>query len=378
MTTTVAPVDDLIVGAGIVGLALARAAASRGRRVLMLDRAERAQGASIRNFGMLWPIGQPDGPVRALADRSLALWHAVLAEAGLWHDRCGSLHLAYRDDEAQVLAEFAGRTTGPVEWLDRDAVLKRSPFVRRAGLIGGLFSPVETCVDPRKTVAALPGFLAERYGVRFRFGTPVLAVTADGVQTTAGPIAARRVFLAPGADLRTLCAERFAAEGVRPCKLQMLRSAPLPGGDRLGPMLAAGLTLRHYRSFEGCPTLPALRARVAAESPAFDRHGIHVMASQWADGRLVLGDSHEYGDAITPFDSSEIDDLILGYLETFLDVPGLQITERWNGTYAKHPGAPFVIDRPAPNVAAVLALGGAGMTLSFGLTERVEAETPES
>src|SRR5262249_35166102 len=91
--------DDAIVGAGIVGLAHAYHLARRGRRVIVLERGERAQGASVRNFGMLWPIGQPAGPPRKLALRSLEIWRQVLQASGLWHDSAGSLHLAYRDDE---------------------------------------------------------------------------------------------------------------------------------------------------------------------------------------------------------------------------------------------------------------------------------------
>ena len=99
--------DDAVVGAGILGLAHAYQLARRGRRVVVFERNPRAIGASVRNFGMLWPIGQPFGPLRRLAMRSLQIWLEVLASAGLWHERTGSLHLAYRDDEAQVLREFA-------------------------------------------------------------------------------------------------------------------------------------------------------------------------------------------------------------------------------------------------------------------------------
>ena len=98
--------DDAVIGAGIIGLAHAYHLASRGRRVVVFERHRQAQGASVRNFGMLWPIGQPAGPLRDLALRSREIWLDVLARSGIWYERSGSLHLAYRDDEADVLREF--------------------------------------------------------------------------------------------------------------------------------------------------------------------------------------------------------------------------------------------------------------------------------
>ena len=69
---------------------------------------------------------------------------------------------------------------------------------------------------------------------------------------------------------------------------------------RLGPMLAGGLTLRHYRGFEAAP--PALSERLERELPEHVRYGVHVLVSQNGRGELVLGDSHEYDDDIQPFD----------------------------------------------------------------------------
>ena len=112
------PYDDAVVGAGILGLAHAYHLARRGRRVIVFDRNPRAIGASIRNFGMLWPIGQPFGPLRRLALRSVQIWLEVLESSSLWHERTGSLHLAYRDDEAQVLREFARECAGHGEPVD--------------------------------------------------------------------------------------------------------------------------------------------------------------------------------------------------------------------------------------------------------------------
>ena len=72
-------------------------------------------------------------------------------------------------------------------------------------------------------------------------------------------------------------------------------------------------------------------------------------------------------------DKPEIDRLILDYLATFATLEDTQITRRWHGVYAKHPERPFVRLEPAPGVAVLTGLGGAGMTLSFGLAERTFA-----
>src|SRR5262245_20761620 len=99
----------------------------------------------------------------------------------------------------------------------------------------------------------------------------------------------------------------------------MMRSARQPEGWKLGAAVAAGLTLRFYPSFQICSTLPALRNRIAAETPEYDRYGIHVMAAQTPAGEITIGDSHEYGADTSVFDKTRIDELILGYLRGFLN-----------------------------------------------------------
>lgn len=96
-----------VIGAGIVGLSHAWSAARRGCDVVLLERDRQACGASIRNFGMVWPIGQPNGPNHRAALRSRELWLQLLEETGFWHRACGSLHVAFRDGELAVLSEFA-------------------------------------------------------------------------------------------------------------------------------------------------------------------------------------------------------------------------------------------------------------------------------
>ncbi|MGH9837468.1 MAG: FAD-dependent oxidoreductase [Blastocatellia bacterium] len=167
---------------------------------------------------------------------------------------------------------------------------------------------------------------------------------------------------------------RGRTRGLYRVKLQMMRSQAFGQELRIGPMLAAGLTLTHYKNFQDCPSLPALRERFAREMPDCVRYGIHVMASQHARGEITIGDSHEYNDDITPFDKEEINELILGYLRTFLRIPQLQIVQCWNGVYAAHLAELCWTDRPAPGVTIVASPSGRGMTMSFGIAEKIVAE----
>jgi FAD dependent oxidoreductase TIGR03364 len=365
--------DVGVVGAGIVGLAHAYHLARRGLRVAVFERHRRARGASVRNFGMIWPIGQPLGPLYQLARRSRELWLEVLTASGLWHRRCGSLHLAYHEDEAQVLREFvseSARQDRPCELWTPAQVAARFPAVVPTGLRAGLWSPLELAVDPRQVIAELPAWLARTWGVDFAFGTPVLGHHLPRVVTPDGDRVVRRLVICTGADFRELAPAAFADCGLVPVKLQMMRSQAFGDRFQVGTHLAAGLTLRHYASFAKCPSLPALARRLDAELPDYGRHGIHVLVSQNGRGELTIGDSHEYGD-IEPFDNPRIDELILAYLRTFLTIPDLTIAARWHGTYVKHPTAAYVVARPNPQTLAVTGVGGAGMTLSFGLAEQV-------
>ena len=369
--------DDAVVGAGILGLAVAYHLARRGRRVIVFERNARAQGASVRNFGMLWPIGQTAGRMYAMAMRSRAHWRNVLQASGLWHEETGSLHLAYKADEAQILREFTQTSEAngfDCQLMEPQKVWARCDAVNPYGLQAGMWSPTEICVDPREIIAGLPAFLHQQHGVTFQFNTAVThyeqpVVIAGGEKWTAN-----RLWVCSGDDLQTLYPGALQSLGLIRCKLQMMRSQSYGNTFHIGPMLAAGLTLRHYKSFENCPTLPALKQRVAEETPYFDCYGIHVLVSQNGAGEVILGDSHLYGDAIEPFDNPHIDALVLEYLNTFLRIPALQIASRWHGIYVKHPAEPYNVVHPAPNVTAITGVGGAGMTLSFGLTDEVTTE----
>lgn len=362
--------DVAIVGGGIVGLAHAWAAARRRQRVLLVERSPWAQGASIRNFGMIWPIGQPAGPLRATALRSRALW-LELAERGVVEvERCGSLHLAHRADELDVLEEFRGLRDHEVTMLSPAEIVSLAPLANPEGLLGALRSDTELRVNPRVASASIAKWLAESQGVSVEFNTAIVEagngvlVASDGRRWKADT-----TVVCSGSDLQTLFPEVLGTAGLRLCKLQMLKATAPSARPGPSPHLASGLTLRHYTSFLGCPSLARLKARVAAESPELDRYGIHVMASHFANGDVILGDSHEYDEDISPFDKPEIDDLMLRELRRVIRLPDWTVTERWHGVYAKHSDLPIVEASPAAGVRICVGPGGAGMTMSFGLAD---------
>ena len=370
-----------VVGAGIVGVAHAWREATRGSRVTLFERHQAASGASVRNFGMVWPIGQPPER-REVALRSRALWDEFIRETGVWSSPAGSLHVATRADELHVLEEFAD--TAPADGYDcrllsAAEAAAACPAADHAGVLGALHSPTELGVDPREVLARAPLWLAEQHGVVYERATPVRAIDLPTVESADGRRwEFDRAIVATGADFATLYPEAFARRGLSVCKLMMMRTGPQPGAWRIGPMIASGLTLRHYPSFERCASLGALRERIADETPELDRYGIHVMAAQNGLGEVVLGDSHEYGDAAEPFDNAEIERLILRELERLIVLPSWRLDARWHGVYAVQPrGGVEHREEVADGVTVAIATGGAGMTMSFGLAEQaIAADRP--
>jgi FAD dependent oxidoreductase TIGR03364 len=362
--------DIGIVGAGILGLAHAYTFAKRGFKVVVLERNPRALGASVRNFGMIWPVGQPLGAMRDLAMRSRDIWVGVTSEAGIWRRDCGSLHLAYHKDELGVLDEFSKLAPDAVQMLTAAEACDRSPVVRRSGLLGAMASPSELCVNPREVVRTLPGHLGS-LGVEFRFGASVVGAEPGKLFTAESEILADQIFLCTGDDFETLYPAVLRSSGLNRCKLQMLKARASTADYSIGPHLCAGLTLGHYSNFRVCKRLPELLARFERELPEHVRCGVHLLVSQHENGDLTIGDSHEYGLSPDPFLREEIDRLILGYLDTFLPTEHLRVSERWYGVYAKHPEKSYVVEEVAPGVVLVTGVGGAGMTLSFGLADLV-------
>lgn len=365
--------DIAIVGAGVVGLAHAYMALRKGYRVVLFEKDEYAVGASIRNFGLIWPIGQEPGVGLDRALRARAHWMNVSKQAGFWMNTNGSLHLAYHDDEWSVLNEFIELykdASYDCKLLLPDGVTQKSSVVNRNGLKGGLWSATEGTVYSRDAIRKIPLWLEKQFGLILRFGNTVTEVVLPSVTTSREKWKVEQVFICSGTDFQTLYPAWFDKYPITKCKLQMMKAVTKTPVS-IGPSLCAGLTLRHYAAFGKCPSLRKMDARYDAENYLFKEHGIHVLLAQNEQGELIIGDSHHYNKTIEPFDSEMINDQILKYLSSFTNLGELSITERWHGVYAKLPGSLDLVIQPEPGVTIVNALSGAGMTLSFGLAEEL-------
>lgn len=365
----------IVIGAGIVGLATARALAVRGFQVTVIERSAQAVGASIRNFGMIWPIGQPDGVMYDLAMRSKSIWLELCDAAGIWHDPVGSLHLSYANDEHDVLSELSEiyHHRG-YRILSADETLEKSPTANPRDLKGCLYSPHEMIVDPREAIRKLPLFLEERYKVKFIWGTAATDVSFPSVYAGKDEYEADAIYVCSGTDFETLYPELFARQPITRCKLQMMRLEAQADNFRIGPAMCGGLSLMHYSSFKAASSLADLRKRYDVELSDYLKWGIHVMAAQNQAGEITIGDSHEYGAAPDPFDKSFINDLIVQYLSQFATFKNSRIVESWNGMYTKLTnGESNLILDAEQGVKIINGVGGAGMTLSFGLCEEVIA-----
>jgi glycine/D-amino acid oxidase-like deaminating enzyme len=115
-----------------------------------------------------------------------------------------------------------------------------------------------------------------------------------------------------------------------------------------------------------------LKNRYNTEMEDYLKWGIHVMVSQNGNGELTVGDSHEYGDTFDPFDKDQINRMILDYLSGFAKFRNEKIIETWHGIYTKLTnGDAWLFSNPQYGVYLFNGLGGAGMTLSFGLSEKL-------
>jgi len=227
-------IDVAVIGAGVTGLASARALALQGRSVCVLERHPRpGQDTSTHNSGVIHAgIYYPAGTLKArLCVEGRRLLYDFCARHHVAHSRCGKLIVAHDDTEMKELQSlFAKGVANGVEDLqvvDRAFMIAREPAISGTAAI---WSPVTGIVNAEELVKTLLRTGADA-GVAFLPGTRLLGAESspDGiiVRTERESIHARTVVNAAGlyADevSRMLGGETFT---IYPCRGEYVDIVP--------------------------------------------------------------------------------------------------------------------------------------------------------
>ena len=203
-------VDAVVIGAGVVGLAVARALALAGREVLVLEAAgaigteTSSRNSEVIHAGIYYPAGTLKARLCVEGRRRL---YAYCAERGIAARAIGKLLVASRDEQVPKLAALkeTGERNGvdDLRWIDREEARELEPEVV---CVRGLFSPSSGIVDSHAYMLSLQGDLEAAGGV-IAFNAPVIrgAVSPSGHELEVGgadPLALRARLVVNAAGLR--------------------------------------------------------------------------------------------------------------------------------------------------------------------------------
>jgi L-2-hydroxyglutarate oxidase LhgO len=216
-------VDAVVIGAGVVGLAIARALAMAGREVLVLESAgmigteTSSRNSEVIHAGIYYPTG-------SLKARSCVAGKHVLydycAAHGVPHRRCGKLIVATSEAQRsmleQIRAKAAANGVDDLRWLERADVRAIEPEVECAA---ALLSPSTGIIDSHSLMLAYQGD-AEDHGAMLAFHAPVTggAVADGGIELVVGgdePMRLRARSVINSAGLHAPAVAR-SIEGLRP------------------------------------------------------------------------------------------------------------------------------------------------------------------
>jgi L-2-hydroxyglutarate oxidase LhgO len=216
-------VDAVVIGAGVVGLAIARVLAMAGREVLVLEAAGQigtetsSRNSEVIHAGIYYPTG-------SLKARSCVagkhLLYDYCAAHGVPHRRCGKLIVATSEAQRamleQIRAKAAANGVGDLRWLERADVRALEPEV---ACVAALLSPSTGIIDSHGLMLAYQGD-AEDHGAMIAFHAPVTggAVVDGGIELAVGgaePMRLRARSVVNSAGLHAPAVARMI-EGLRP------------------------------------------------------------------------------------------------------------------------------------------------------------------
>jgi glycine oxidase len=318
--------DLLVVGGGVVGMAVAREACALGMEVIVLERRRSCREASWAAAGMLSPLGEAlePGPFLRFGLESLAAWPRFAAEleeetgADLALRRTGKIRIATTSREEERLRArlwWAENREVPASWLQGEAVQGLEPAL--AGPIrSGLLLEDDYVVDNRVLGEALPA------SVQARGGT-----------------------VQEGVEVRELLVEKDAVQGVRTSEGEEVRAGAVVVAAGAWSGLLGGLEYPFpVRPVAG--QMLALRPRELPSRRVLESESVYLVPRE--DGRVLVGSTVEE----VGFRTGVTADGIRGLLGAAVDlVPTLAdalIAELWSGLRPATPdGMPLLGPHPA-------------------------------
>jgi L-2-hydroxyglutarate oxidase LhgO len=365
-------VGALVVGAGVVGLAVARALAQGGRETIVAEANDGiGQGVSSRNSEVIHAgLYYPPGSLKAqLCVRGKELLYALCESHGVEHRRCGKLTVA--NDEAEVAAlrglqDRAAANGVPVHWLEQREALALEPQLR---CIAALSSPSTGIVDSHGFMLALQGDLG-RAGGMVAFGSQVVSAR---LATRAGE--PHLVRFADGSELA--CDVLVNSAALQACAL----ARRFEGLDaRLVPRewFAKG----NYYALAG----HAPFTHLIYPAPADAHLGTHLTLD--LGGQAKFGPDIEWLDVATPeaidyrVDPARAEGFYAEVRRYWPGLPDGALAPSYSGVRPKihgpHEKAPdFRIDLPSfhgvPGLANLFGIESPGLTSAMAIAERVAA-----
>jgi L-2-hydroxyglutarate oxidase LhgO len=350
----------LVVGAGVVGLAVARAAALAGADVVVAEKADAiGTGISSRNSEVIHAgIYYPTGSIRArLCVASRRKLYDFCASHGVPHRKCGKLIVATRAAELASLQALAtqGRTNDVegLEFIDGAAARALEPAL---SCTAALKSPETGIIDSHAFMLALRGDL-EDHGGSIAFNTAVERLTRAGGRWKAGF----------GGE----AAEFDAVVNAAGLGAQSLAAATESYGRTPALKLAKG----NYFGFAGRPVF----SRLIYPVPVPGGLGVHVTLD--LAGRMRFGPDVQWIDAENyDVDAGRAAAFYARIRDYWPDLPDGSLVPDYAGIRPKltgpgEPAADFMIDAPKDHgLAGLVHLFGIespGLTSALSLAEEV-------
>lgn len=333
--------DAIVVGAGIVGAACARALSAAGLRVTVCEEGIVGGGATAAGMGHLAVMDDSDAQF-ALTSYSQTLWRELSPELPdeAEYLPCGSLWIAADDEEMAEVhrKDRYYRERGiPVEVLDARQLAEAEPHLR-PGMAGGLLmSSDSVCYPP-----CAAQFLLERSGAELKLGARVAAVDDTGVILHDGShIAAGTVVVANG----TTATLFFPNLQVAPRKGHLLITDRYPGFVN-HQLIELGY-LKSAHSSDG-------------DSVAFN-------AQPRRTGQVLIGSSRQYGVTEGAVEAGILGRMLRRAIEYLPELAELSAIRTWTGFRAATPDKLPLIGRAPGFRNLFLATGHEGLGISTSL-----------